>query len=282
MYSVQLAVYGFESEPAGFDDIVADEWTVENCHDGTLTGLWETVHSGSVYQGGVFIHLSSAVAQAISAPMRTAVFMPAIIDDYPLFSSLAGLVFRIFDGDTLHYCSSTYSGTLMPILNIDNVRQNRNFWYQFTLIWGENPHDLDSHLWTAPINDTTYHIYYIDMGYPDQAPFAQLDVDDVTSYGPEHMTIYQHFAGTYTYAVYHYSGSGTLATSGARVSLIKPDGTLQAFSVPTDTTGVGSNWWWHVCTIDGTTGVVTTINILSADPPIGFRTATNHAKPVDQ
>jgi hypothetical protein len=158
----------------------------------------------------------------------------------------------------------------MPIINIDNVIMHRNFWAQFTLIWGENPHDLDSHLWTPRMgsDSTAWHICYYRRGYVDEIPYANLDVDDVTSFGPEHVTIYQHVPGVYTYAVYHYSGDGTIATSNARVTLLKPDGSVQAFNVPTDTTGVGDNWWWHVCTVNGTTGEVTTINRLVSTPPL--------------
>ncbi len=37
-----------------------------------------------------------------------------------------------------------------------------------------------------------YHVYYANDGYLDQEPYAQLDMDDVTSYGPETITVRKH------------------------------------------------------------------------------------------
>ena len=110
-------------------------------------------------------------------------------------------------------------------MNISGIAMNRDFWLQFTLTWGEEPRDLDSHLFTPEIPGTydtiAYHVYYASPGNAQSAPFADLDVDDVTSYGPEHITIWDEFPGTYSYAVYHYSGTGTIVTSGAEVGVLK-------------------------------------------------------------
>ncbi len=91
----------------------------------------------------------------------------------------------------------------------------------------------------------------------------------MTSYGPEHVTIYQSIPGTYVYAVHHYSGSGTFYSSGAKVIFLKPDGTVQQFDAPPDVAGVGDDWYWLVCYVDGQTGAVTPINTYSPNPPRG-------------
>jgi len=65
------------------------------------------------------------------------------------------------------------------------------------LTWGENPSDLDTHV----IGPNNYHIWYSHLGtYAED--YAKLDVDDVTSYGPEVFTA-MNFpeAGTYHYSV---------------------------------------------------------------------------------
>lgn len=275
MYNVQLAAHGVAVDGASLDAVLSSDRTVEDCAVGELTDIFEVVDTtAATYSQGFFVHLSQGVATAVGAPVRTAVFIPAQIGDYATFSSLVGLMFHLYEGDSLGYCRVTYSNGRLPLFHINSATiANRNFWAQFTLVWGEDPSDLDSHLWTPLFGDggaldsMRSHIAYYRRGSQTEPPYADLDVDDVTSYGPEHVTIYQSHAGTYTYAVYHYSGSGTLATSSASVSLLKPDGSVQTFSVPTDTTGVGDNWWWHVCTIDGTTGVVTPINTLLPNPP---------------
>jgi len=84
--------------------------------------------------------------------------------------------------------------------------------------------------------------------------------------GPEHITIWDEFPGTYIYAVYHYSGSGTITTSEADVGVLMPDGTVESFSVPDEVTA-GDNYWWHVCNIDGTTGVITVVDTIAASSP---------------
>jgi hypothetical protein len=100
---------------------------------------------------------------------------------------------------------------------------------RITLNWGENPRDLDSHL-TGPTSasngdasDTTnrFHVYYSNT----VADVAALDVDDTSSYGPETITISPPSGaltlrpGLYRYSVHHYTGSNTLSTSDASVSL---------------------------------------------------------------
>ncbi len=272
LYRVQWGVMGLEG--SGIDEIATDEWTTETWHNGSLYEMYNIIDTVSAFDHGVFVNMSHAMQQATGAPFRTAVFLPSQISDYATFSSLAGVVFHVFMGDSLHFCQMSYSGASLPIMHVDNVTLLRDFWAQFTLSWGENPRDLDSHLWTPSIISSAYHVYFVDHGNSTSAPFADLDVDDQYSYGPEHITIYQSFPGTYTYSVYHWAGTGTLATSGASVSLLKPNGSVETFNVPTDTTGVGSNWWWNVCTIDGTTGEITPINTLTANPPIDFKMAT--------
>ncbi len=83
------------------------------------------------------------------------------------------------------------------------------------LTWGLNPEDVDTHLFT-PAGD---HIDFTQLGILTAAPFAKLDIDDTTSFGPEIVTINRLMVGTYTYGIYIYSGTGTLTSSPARVEL---------------------------------------------------------------
>jgi hypothetical protein len=284
MVPVQLGVYTFEPEPSGMDEFIANGWTQETWFDGSLSDLYNIADTSDTFEDAIFIHLSSTVATAMGTDIRTAVFIPSEIGDFPTFASLLGYNLLIFEGDTLHYSLMAYDNVPLPIFYIDNVTAHRDFWAQFTLVWGLNPSDIDSHLWTPRygVDSTRYHIYYADRGEAESDPYADLDVDDVTSYGPEHMTIYEPYPGVYTYAIYHFSGSGTIETSEAVVSLLKPNGTVQTFSVPTDVPNVESYWWWWVCTIDGTTGEVETINELHEDPPLGFYVQGMPSKPVNE
>jgi hypothetical protein len=83
------------------------------------------------------------------------------------------------------------------------------------LTWGQDPSDADSHLFTP----SGEHVYFGRDGSLIAAPFANLDVDDTTSFGPEVISINRLMVGTYTYGVNLYSGSGTLSASPIRVEL---------------------------------------------------------------
>lgn len=138
--------------------------------------------------------------------------------------------------------------------------------YTIALTWGEHPRDLDSHIWTPEIEGSSYHVYYSSPGRLATAPYCSLDVDDVTSYGPEHVSIGTVFDGEYIYAVHHYSGDSTITTSGARVELYVNGILDRTFNVPDEP--AGGRRWWHVFKLDGSTGVVTVLNQISSGPPV--------------
>ena len=270
-----LASNGFEVEPAHMGVLETDEWINVTTGDYDMSSFYTL--AGTVdFSGGTFVHLTSDVSYSTGAGRQTAAFLIDRISDAATFSSLMGLELRIFSGDTLHVRQLSYMSNTMPILIIDDITMHRDFWMQFTLTWAENPSDLDSHLWTPIIEGNTHHIYFASRGDSASAPYVDLDVDDVTSYGPEHVTIHDEYPGTYTYAIYHYAGAGDISVSEAEVGVLQPDGTVEAFMVPEAV--ASANWWWHVCTIDGTTGVVTPINIISADPPLPYAFPENVAK----
>jgi hypothetical protein len=128
------------------------------------------------------------------------------------------------------------------------------------LTWGASPSDLDSHLWLP--DDRQYHLYYSRKGGLDACPFALLDQDDTSGFGPETITLRERYPGTYLYAVRNFSGSPEITTSGAQVQLYDPSGLLTTFSIPTS--GVGT--WWNVFQIDGTTGAIAEVNTIGEDP----------------
>ncbi len=89
-----------------------------------------------------------------------------------------------------------------------------------TLVWGENPSDLDSHLRGPAGGREQFHIYYVSKTAEVEGVNFYLDVDDVTSYGPEVVTL-EGFpvAGTYSYYIHRYAGSSTIFQSPTRISL---------------------------------------------------------------
>ncbi len=106
------------------------------------------------------------------------------------------------------------------------------------LTWGENPADLDTHLYGP--ND--YHIWFSNLGSLNSAPFAQLDVDDTDSFGPEVLTIAQFpEPGTYRYAVHHYSGTSTISNSSAQIRL-RLNGRTSIFTPPPGQSATDDLW----------------------------------------
>jgi len=132
------------------------------------------------------------------------------------------------------------------------------------LTWGLNPNDLDTHV-VGPDGPSDYHIFYAHQGSLTGEEGSNLDVDDVSSYGPEIYTaIKLPKAGTYHYAVYHYAGSSTIAASPARVEVML-GGDKTVFVAD----GNHTEKWWKVFDFsvndDGKVTHITPINQWVAD-----------------
>jgi hypothetical protein len=160
------------------------------------------------------------------------------------------------------FLRSTVGGVV--VVATQNTAQNlslrRPGELRMVLTWGDSPSDLDSHLWLP--GDKPYHVYYGRRGSVDACPFVNLDFDARSGYGPETVTIAQRIlTGTYTYAVYNFSGSPDVTASGARVQVFDASGLRATFTVPTSGTGQ----WWRVLRVDGATGAVSEVNEILED-----------------
>jgi hypothetical protein len=128
------------------------------------------------------------------------------------------------------------------------------------LTWGAEPRDMDSHLWDTYGNHVCYYNMAINGAY--------LDLDDVSGYGPENVTVTSYNIGggsPYTYAVHRYSGS-TPPSAPIVVKLFR--GANPAPVQTWSTSGFTSSLiWWHVFDLDPATGAITTINTLSSGSP---------------
>ncbi len=149
---------------------------------------------------------------------------------------------------TLLSCTSTnaVSVALSPATGQNGGLTSGQF--RVILTWGANPEDLDSHM-TGPITEPSrFHIYYADKS---SGGLCKLDVDDITSYGPETVTCpATNTSGTlrpgvYRYGVHHYSGSSNIGASGANVRLEFANGTVYTYTPPA-TGWTGDNDFWTV------------------------------------
>ncbi|MBT2686005.1 cell wall-binding repeat-containing protein [Bacillus sp. ISL-37] len=130
------------------------------------------------------------------------------------------------------------NGSITPVLDESETR--------IVLKWGELPYDLDSHL-TGPYTDEErFHIFFgWKNHYENDILMAGLDVDDVTSYGPETTTIYQQKDGVYRFSVHDFSNSGSmvsnaLSNSQAVVEVYRGSYLVRTFHVPTNK--IGTVW----------------------------------------
>ena len=103
-------------------------------------------------------------------------------------------------------------GSLSPVLSQGEVR--------IVLTWGATPTDLDSHLTGPSETGGRFHVFFNQRAPTGAGAF--LDLDDVTSFGPETVTITDRVPGLYRYSVHDYSNrsqtsSTAMGRSGARV-----------------------------------------------------------------
>ena len=143
---------------------------------------------------------------------------------------------------------------------------------RIVLQWGENPSDLDSHLFGTGRNNTALHVYYSNMdGYTDILPgssearlIAMLDVDDTSSYGPETTTILD-LNTSYVYCVYDYSSGDNpdrsmLDKSQAIIKVYTYGSSVpRVFELPS-----GHGTWWNVFKINN--GIIVPIQTITNEP----------------
>ncbi len=142
------------------------------------------------------------------------------------------------------------------------------------LTWGENPRDVDSHT-ILTVDDSNIDVYFANKSYgatpiDKNNPCAtddvvvSLDLDDVTSYGPETTTICDGTKGPFTFKVHHFSGNSNIGQSPTNILVRTKDGSQYEFTAPTTGfTGTNSDVW-NVFTLDRNQNI-TRINTITQD-----------------
>lgn len=135
---------------------------------------------------------------------------------------------------------------------------------RIVLSWGEYPLDLDSHFTGPTTSGNRFHVYYNDQ-YVDDGTIANLDVDDVESYGPETITINQYLSGVYRFSVHNYDNDGPdggqeIYDSPAKVEIFDSNGLIASFSPKPFTAGAGNTWRVFEFTISNDVVNITTLD----------------------
>jgi len=122
------------------------------------------------------------------------------------------------------------SAVLSPLLQENEIR--------IVLTWGEEPLDLDSHMYISD-GYTNEHVYYGNkFAYSNGEMICQLDHDDTLSFGPETITLFADKTSTnYKYSVYQFSSRGEMSLSGARVVVYYGDSAPVTYHIPVQQAG---------------------------------------------
>jgi hypothetical protein len=202
-------------------------------------------------RAGVNIRSGAAVAQAVTDTSGYYTFTGVNVGTYTLEASGADFSATYQDVYVLE------GGNTAPDTLVSAELQEGQL--RVVLTWGDSPSDLDSWLYLP----SGSYVSYGSRGSLTVDPFAALDVDDTSSYGPETITIAQTIAGTYQYYVHNYSGSPDITTSMAMVRVFGEAGLVHEVSVPV----VGTGRYWHVFDFDGATLEITPVNTIRESGP---------------
>lgn len=125
---------------------------------------------------------------------------------------------------------------------------------RIVLTWGSTPSDLDSYLMGTTDAGQTINTNFQNKvsRSGDNTKLAELDVDDTDGYGPETTTLYD-INGVYEFVVVDFTGSGTMSSSGAKVTIYSGNSVVAVIDICS-----GLENGWKVCKIDH--GNVTVIN----------------------
>ena len=143
---------------------------------------------------------------------------------------------------------------LVPVSSSDAIR--------IVLTWGEQPRDLDAHLSGPNRTSGRFHVFFRNRQAPAASPYAILDRDDTSSFGPETITISRDpttgnfVAGEYRYWVHNFSNVPEFNVSNAHVTIVRGNDQLAEFDV-SDASGDPALDIWRVANLTvGTNGDV--------------------------
>ena len=167
----------------------------------------------------------------------------------------------------VNVASSNAIGACEGVLSPTSTSEVTSTEFRIVLTWGETPRDLDSHLVGLDDANSVFHIAYYNKVERDTDGnvIASLDVDDVSSYGPETVTIVNaRTDATYYYSVKDFTNRGDAAStqmsaSNANVKVYQGSVLVKEYNVPLNQAG----YIWNVFKIEN--GSVVDINNYNAD-----------------
>jgi hypothetical protein len=200
---------------------------------GTLTGTVSNASNGSPIPGAT---VSVAGVSAVTNASGVYTIANAPAGTRTVTTTASGFTTRTDTVNIVAGSSTTFSTALVPTSVGTGV--------SVVLTWGAQPSDLDSHLVGPNGSGGRFHCYYANR---TPVPFVRLDVDDVTAFGPETITVSQvsgsFVAGTYNYYVHNFSGSPEFDVSNAVVTVFAQGAQVAQYRVSNASGSATSNYW---------------------------------------
>ena len=188
------------------------------------------IYEGSGAYGDYVESYTDSLGQVVAALKNSGV--------YTLVAEKDGYITEEFEVIVLSGVSVTeQTFHLSPVMSGEGIR--------FVLTWGAVPADLDSHLLGTTGDGRSIHVSFADSVAFDGNgnTIADLDVDDISGYGPETTTLYD-TNGRFEFIVDDYTDSGMMFSSNAVVKIYVGSTLYTTVNMPTDIEDE-----WHVCTI---------------------------------
>jgi hypothetical protein len=200
---------------------------------GTLTGLITNAQNAQPIAGAT-VSVGGVSATTAANGQFTIASAPA--GTRTVTTSATGFTSRTDTVTITAGASTTFNASLVPTSVGTGV--------SIVLTWGAQPSDLDSHLVGPNGSGGRFHCYY---GNRTPVPFVSLDVDDVTAFGPETITVAQvsgaFVAGTYNYYVHNYSTTPEFNVSSAVVTVFASGAQVAQYNVASATGSPTLDYW---------------------------------------
>lgn len=221
-----------------------------------LTTLTGTVRNAATGAGLAGVSISVGTNTVVSDATGAYALPGLLVGPVQLIATNAGFIGLTNSLTLTNAATNQFSFAMSPVILGANT-------FRIVLTWGAQPADLDSYTMTPVIGGMQHEVNFFNRGSLTAAPFVFLDVDDVNGFGPETTTITNLFPGTYEFYVENFSGTPAIAGSGAQVSVYSAAGLLQTITVP----ATGSGFYWRVLQIDGASGQLTVLNVVTNVQP---------------
>ncbi len=255
MLLMSVAVPGAVADGEGQPTQVPGE-----CYD--ITGVVNSAATGNPIAGAL-VEIENSNFSATTLEDGTFTIECVESGNYSLFTSADGYAPRT-DPVTVDNADAFISISLVPGSACSEGEKGP---ITLVLTWGGTISDLDSHLHTP---DGSHVAYFAPNGTPSQ-DYASLDVDDVTYFGPETITVGpsasaggDFVAGTYQYWVHLWTGGPNFDGSDAVVTMFQCNGQLAQLKVSSATgNSVGAIWQVLTFTV-AADGTITATNPIQA------------------